>query len=120
MKRSVLIAALLVAFTARYGAADCAKNSDACTAPAKPASPFMQAVEAAAKTPAAGKPAARSERLQDAPAPAQPPAAAPAAPAPAAAPARTLSDPAWLIFVGGMVAGLYFYLGGGVKKKRKK
>jgi len=112
MKRILILAAILISFLAHNGAADCGKNSDACSDRTKTRSPFLSAVAAAEKkdpsAAQAGKP---------------PPAAVPDAATEVRKgqepPARVFSDPAWLVFGVGLVAGLYYYLNGG-KKRRKK
>ncbi len=103
--------------------ADCAKSSDACYA-GRRLSPFMEAVkavEAAAETkaPAETKPDARPQApspVRESPVPAAAvPGAAPAAPA--RAEEGALSHPAWLLFIAGSLAGLYFYLRAPARRK---
>ena len=109
------IAAILLLFClAPARAVDCSKNSDACSAGQKKLSPFLAA--AAAPVPPAAQPAAVGR------VPVQSRADAPVSTADAAVPSgpETFSNPGWLIFIGGAVAGLYFYLGGGAKKGKKK
>ena len=113
-----IIFPLLLACCATLHAEDCAKNSDACSAGAKAVSPFLaasaQPVVTTAAHAAAVKPAPVVPQVQ----PAQAPLAATAA-VPAPAPeAGTYSSPLWILFIGAVFAGLYFYLGG--KKKRGK
>lgn len=107
MKRTTILASLLIPCFVGFCAADCPRNSDACSAGAKKTSPFLDAVAAAEKKapPPASRPADKPR---------------PAVPASAPAPVSVLSSPAWLLFVGGLVAGLYIYLGSGLKKRRKK
>ena len=79
---------------AARAAEDCPKNTDACAAGAKKTLPFMAAAAAAeekAKAPAAVKPLSASK--------------------PAAA--------AWLLFIGAAIAGLYYYLRGNSRKRKK-
>lgn len=115
----ILITVLLLslpraAAAAGQAPADCSKSSDACYAGRK-LSPFMEAVravEAAETKPAAPAPVKAARRTK-APAPAPEPQASTAAvPAPAAGPeaAGGFSHPAWLVFIAGALAGLYFYL----------
>jgi hypothetical protein len=129
MKKTITCAALLLCCLAGYCSADCPKNSDACSAGAKRTTPFLDAVAAAEKKAAAQtteKPAAAttssSLSAQERPEKKDQPGGALASPAAAETPAATgaLSSPAWLLFVAGLVAGLYFYLGSGLKKRRKK
>jgi hypothetical protein len=112
------IAAVLLLFCLAPGrAADCSKNSDACSAARKDSSPFLAA---AATVPPTAQPSAVG-RSPDRSSPAAP-AEAPVSAADAAVPSvpGTFSRPGWLIFIGGVVAGLYFYLGGGAKKGKRK
>jgi hypothetical protein len=99
-----LIAVLLLSWypAAARAAADCAKSAEACAAGAATLSPFLAASAAQPVKAAAPYEAAVSS-------------AAPAAPT-----GKNSSNPLWLIFVGGSVAGLYFYLGAGEKKRRRK
>lgn len=121
MKNLLLPLALLLLPCAAPAAEDCAKSTEACAAGAKQLSPF------AAASLAETKPARPAPVLKQGAAPKEDPAAAPAevstAPAPAApaAPAsQDLSSPAWMVFVAGALAGLYFYLRGGAKRGRRK
>lgn len=117
------IASLLLFAAVPLCAQDCAKSADACAAPKKSLSPFLAASAAepaAVKTPAKSAPAAA---VKPAPVPAAKTAEAAAVPtapaAPAAAAGRAASSPAWLLFVAALLVGLYFYLNGGKKGKRK-
>lgn len=106
---------------------DCAKNADACSSGNKKMSAFL-AASAAEPAPEA-KPAAPVKKVpgkktaaakKDLPAEvaaSSAPVPAPAAPRPAVG---GISSPAWLLLVGGGLAGLYFYLGAGAGKRRKK
>lgn len=118
-----IFAALLLPFLlSPVFAADCPKNSDACSGGAKSSSPFL-AASLAAPAKAEAKPAA----VKAAPAaPAKSPVQAAAVQA-SSAPAATQpvvpggpSSPAWLLLVGGGLAGLYFYLSGGQRKAKRK
>lgn len=124
MKKSLLFL-FLAALCARplLAAEDCPKNLDACAGGKKLSSPFVEASlrEKAPEPkapPAQPKPApapaaaAPSEAKPAAPA-AEPQPALPAAPAP-------LASPLWLLFVGGVLGGLYLYLASGRRKGRKK
>jgi hypothetical protein len=112
-----LLPLLLALAPAALTAEDCA-GLDAC-AGGKVASPFAAASLREPLPPAApgsgGKKAALRQTA---------PPAAPAAPAPAEPETRPageqLGSPLWLLFVGGVLAGLYFYLGAGRKKGRRK
>ncbi|OGR77003.1 MAG: hypothetical protein A2X32_06895 [Elusimicrobia bacterium GWC2_64_44] len=122
MKNFLLPLALLLTPCAAPAADDCAKSTDACSAGAKQLSPFAAASLAKDEAPRSRVPV-----LKQAPAPSesapQAPAAvstAPAPAAPAAASRQALSSPAWLVFVAGALAGLYFYLRSGSKRGRRK
>lgn len=118
-----ILAALLLPFLlSPVFAADCPKNSDACSGGAKSSSPFL-----AASLAAPAKAEAKPVTVKAAPAaPAKAPVQAAvvqvssgnAAPPPAA-PAKS-SSPAWLFVVGGGLAGLYFYLSRGSGKGKRK
>lgn len=109
-------------------AEDCAKNLDACAGGKKSASPFVEASLREAAPPAPVKnpapaPAAAKSAAPAARAAAQPAEAPAAAAAPPAAPAdgkEPLSNPLWLLFVGGVLAAVYLYLAAGRRKGRKK
>jgi len=115
---------LLLALAPAAGAAeDCSKSLDACPG-TKVSSPFAAASLREPLPPAAPGSGGKKAALRQAA-----PVAAPAAPeAEPAAPAEpenkpageTLGSPLWLLFVGGVLAGLYFYLGAGRKKGRRK
>ena len=114
---------LLALAPAARAAEDCAKSLDAC-AGTKVSSPFAAASlrEPLPSVPpgSGGKKAALRQAV---PAPAVPaaaePAQAPVEPEPKPV-AEQLGSPLWLLFVGGVLAGLYFYLGAGRKKGRRK
>jgi hypothetical protein len=121
-----LLLTLVLLFCGLSGAraattADCAKSTDACAASPKKLSPFLAASAAA---PALPKETVKEKALTANPAPAPAAMPVPTAPAPApVAPApsrRGTSSPLWLLFVGGSVAGLYFYLGAGERKRKRK
>lgn len=99
-------------------AEDCAKSSDACSAGKKAFSPFLAASAAepeAPRPPAPAKKAAPPKAaVSTAPAAAEIPAPAPAAPDGARA-----SSPAWALLVIAGLAGLYYYLSGGRRGRRK-
>ena len=140
MRKIFLLTAVLCLPSFCLAAQDCAKNAEACSASstrAVPASPFLAASRAAAQAPApAAKPAAQA--VKPAAAEAKPavaavpaaenavPAAENAVPAPAEAPVQSapampgMSSPAWLLFVIGGVAGLYFYLRSGSRRGKRK
>lgn len=102
-------------------AADCPKNSDACSGVRKDLSPFL-AASAAEPAPAPRPAAARKVPagvLTGIPAPAAEVALSSAAAVSVPGPV-TFSNPLWLLFIGGGMAGLYFYLGGAAKKRRNK
>lgn len=121
MKKQIIALALMTSALAPLSAADCEKNSDACSAGTKRSSPFLEASLSGSPAPAPDE----KNRSSSVPAAAAAPAAA-SSPAPAAAgavPAQQggeLSSPAWLVLVAGGVAGLYFYLGGGARKRERK
>ena len=133
MRKIFLLTAVLCLPSFCLAAQDCAKNAEACSASstrAVPASPFLAASRAAAQAPApAAKPAAQAVKPAAAeakPAVAAVPAAENAVPAPAEAPVQSapampgMSSPAWLLFVIGGVAGLYFYLRSGSRRGKRK
>lgn len=117
----ILTALLLPFLLSPVFAADCPKNSDACSGGAKSSSPFL-AASLAAPAKAEAKAAVKTAPA----APAKPPvqaAAVQVSSAPAAVPPAVpvkSSSPAWLFVVGGGLAGLYFYLAGGSKKGKRK
>lgn len=130
MKKLSLL--LLLALPAAVPAADnCAKNADACAGGKKISSPFAAASLAEIKQgrikkepelkPAARKKAPEPEPVPGPAAQEAAPAASTAAVAAAQLPvqAKELSSPFWLFFVGGSLAGLYFYLRGGARKGRR-
>ncbi|MDD2805208.1 MAG: hypothetical protein PHV33_06605 [Elusimicrobiales bacterium] len=122
--KNFLLTLLLLSPCAALAADDCARSADACSAGAKRLSPFA-AASLSEPRPAAVA-AAKKAELKQAPAPKEAPAAAAqevstaAAPAPAVPARQDLSSPAWLVFVAGALAGLYFYLRGGSKRGRRK
>lgn len=126
-KIALTLVFLLPVFAA--AADDCAKNSDACAAGSRKLSPFMQAVSAAengaARAAAAPelkqgraprKASMRQAAVSTAPAAVEISSAAPAGPAEGG----RRSSPLWLLVVAGGLAGLYFYLGGGRRRGRRK
>lgn len=116
-----IIATLLLFVALPLCAQDCAKSADACSAPKKALSPFL----AAAAEPAAVKQVPASPSAAAKPGPAKKTQAAEVSTAPAAVPVQPQKDgpaassPVWLLFVGGLLAGLYFYLGAGRGKGKK-
>lgn len=102
---------------AAHGAAqDCQGSSEACSKPAKKATPFLAEVAEAEKDPALRQGRPREPELKPAPAVSAAPAAeAPAAP-PAPAPKETLLKPGWLLLMFALLTGLYYYL----KESRKR
>jgi len=117
----ILTALLLPFLLSPVFAADCPKNSDACSGGSKSSSPFL-AASLAAPAKAEAKAAVKAAPAAPAKAPVQAAAvqvsSGNAAPPPAA-PAKS-SSPAWLFVVGGGLVGLYFYLAGGPKKGKRK
>ncbi len=107
-------------------AQDCLKNSDACSAGTKKTLPFLRAA-AAAEAKAAAREKAGKELKPGAarPSPAPDKSGAPAAEVVSGTPVpepgkETISSPAWLLFVGAALAGLYFYLRANTKRGKKK
>lgn len=100
---------------------DCAKNADSCAAGTRTLSPFVEASRAEnTAAPAAPAPVKKAQAvLKQAPVLAVSTSAAPV-PEGGPAPDGKLSSPAWLILVAGGFAGLYFYLRGGIKRRRRK
>ena len=106
---------LLLACAPAFAESDCSKSTDTCAAGTKKLSPFLEASLRESKPPHIETKAKKT--------------AAPVLPAsttaglPAEMPAETggrLSSPAWLLLVIAGFAGLYFYLRGGEKKRRRK
>jgi len=106
-------------------AADCTTNSDACSSGAKKLSLF-EAASMAENTASQPAPAPVKKSAASGKAPAAIPApslSTAAAPAPASfpyEPGGKLSSPAWLLLVIAGFAGLYFYLRGGARKRKRK
>lgn len=122
-----LLPLLLALAPAARAAEDCSKGLDACSG-TKVSSPFAAASLREPLPPAApGSGGKKAALRQAAPAagtaaetaPEAAPAAEPAAPETRPA-GEQLGSPLWLLFVGGVLAGLYFYLGAGRKKGRRK
>lgn len=106
-------------------AADCTKSSDACSSGAKKLSPFEEAslAENAAPHPAPApvkKSAAAARTPAAVPAPSLSTAAASAPASFPYEPGGKLSSPAWLLLVIAGFTGLYFYLRGGIRKRKRK
>lgn len=117
MTKNLLILSLLLACTAAFAQSDCPKNTGACAAGTKNTSPF---VEASLRE---SKPPHLEAKAKKAATPALPASTAPAAGLPAGMPAEAggrLSSPAWLLLVIAGFTGLYFYLRGESKKRRRK
>ena len=122
MKTMILLLLTLTPRAALVAAEDCAKNADACSGGGARLSPFVAASLDERRPPAAS--AGRRAELKPAPpaprAPEQAAVSTASAAAPEAAPAgEKLSSPLWLLFVGGALALLYFYLGSKRKGRRK-
>ena len=115
-----LLPLLLALAPAARAAEDCSKSLDAC-AGGKVSSPFAAASLREPLPPASPGSGGKKAALRQAAPPAAEaePAQAPAAPEPKPA-GEQLGSPLWLLFVGGVLAGLYFYLGAGRKKGRRK
>lgn len=108
---------LLLACAPAFAETDCAKSTDTCSAGTRKLSPFQEASLRESKPPHVE---AKPKKAEAAPLPAS---TAAAAALPAGMPAETggrLSSPAWLLLVIAGFTGLYFYLRGGEKKRRKK
>lgn len=118
-----LIPLLLALAPAARAAEDCAKGLDAC-AGTKVSSPFAAASLREPLPPAAPGSGGKKAALRQAEpaAEAAAPVAEPAQPVePETRPAgEQLGSPLWLLFVGGVLAGLYFYLGAGRRRGRRK
>ena len=127
MKKSIILPALVFCLAAGLWAADdCSKSADACRPQIKKITPFMAEIQKAQKAPELkqgvvrqaalkqGEPKARLVAVSTAVA-AKPVGDAPAAPQ---TQKETLSKPAWLLVIGALLAGLYFFLKEG-KGKRK-
>jgi len=117
MKKNLLVLSLLLSCTAAFAQGDCAKSTDTCAAGTKKLSPFQEASLRESTPPH------METKVKKAAAQALPPSTAAAAGLPPETPAETggrLSSPAWLLLVIAGFAGLYFYLRGGEKKRRKK
>ena len=120
--KHALYCLLVVLPALAYGGAPapCAKDADAC-ADTGPRSAFLEAAKAPGKPKAAAPSEKAAKKSAPAPAPenynvaASPPVDAP----PPAAPGPS-SNPLWVVFAAGGLAGLYLYLkNDAVKKKRK-
>lgn len=121
MKTSAAL--LLALFLSQAFAADCPKNSDACSGGAKSSSPFLAASLGAAVSEAKAAPVKPAPAAVKAKAPAQAPAVqvSSVTAADTSAPAAgKVSSPAWLFLVAGGLAGLYFYLAGLPRKGKRK
>ncbi len=144
MKNIILLPAFILCLAAGLWAADdCSKSADACRPQMKKITPFMAEITKAQKPPELkqgtvrettlkqgtarvtslkqGEPKARLVAVSTAIAATKTAANEPAGDAPAEPPARkeALSKPAWLLAVGALLAGLYYFLKEG-KTKRKR
>lgn len=118
----LFISCLLGSPAAVFADADCQKNADACAAGTKKTLPFLEAAAAAeAKAKPAPAPAAAPKPGKAAPAPDKSTrtVVAPST-APAAGTGAGGSSPAWLLFVGAVFAGLYFYLRENSRKGKRR
>lgn len=121
MKKYLITLLLLPALAGAQTPSDCEKNLDACSGGSKKLSPFVQASLGERQPPAPAAALKHKAVLKAAPAPAVSSAPAAELPAERPEPARNgLSSPLWLVFVGGSLAGLYFYLQGGRRRGRRK
>jgi len=129
MKNFILLPALMFCLSVGLQAADdCSKSADACKPQIKKLTPFMAEIKKAQTAPELkqgasrvtalkqGEPKARLVAVSTAPAPAKPAGDAPAEPP---AQKETLSKPAWLLVIGVLLVGLYYFLKEG-KGKRKR
>ena len=117
MTKNLLILSLMLASAPAFAQGDCSKSTDTCAAGTKKLSPFLEASLRESKPPHVES---KPKKAEAAPLPAS---TAAAAGLPAGIPSETggrLSSPAWLLLVIVGFAGLYFYLRGGEKKRRKK
>lgn len=117
MTKNLIALSLLLAGSAAFAQSDCSKSTDTCSAGTKKLSPFLEASLRESKPPHIE---AKAKKKADS---ALPASTAPAAALPSDMPAETggrLSSPAWLLLVIAGFAGLYFYLSGGEKKRRRK
>ncbi|MDO8806211.1 MAG: hypothetical protein Q7R35_17480 [Elusimicrobiota bacterium] len=122
---SLLISSFVLYPSSFLHAADCSKNSDACAAGAGKLSPFAAASMVENTTAQAAPAEAKKGQAPLKPANAAPALAVsssvPPVPAgPSSEAGGRLSSPAWLILVISGFVGLYFYLRGGIKKRRRK
>lgn len=116
---NILIAFFLTAAPGPAAAAQPCSKTEACAASAAPSSPFLEAARAA--SPAKAVPAAKKTAAPAAPAAAAASASAAASPAlPEAPVSRPLSSPAWVLFAGAGLAGLYLYLRERPRGKERK
>lgn len=119
-----LLPLLLALAPAARAVEDCSKKSDACGG-TKFSSPFAAASLREPLPPASPGSGGKKSALRQAA-----PAVAPAAPETETAQApvepetrpdgEQLGNPLWLLFVGGVLAGLYLYLGAGRKRGRRR
>ena len=117
MTKNILVLSLLLACAPAFAESDCSKSTDTCAAGTKKLSPFLEASLRESKPPHIE---AKAKKAAD---PALPASTAAASSIPTGIPAEAgggLSSPAWLLLVIAGFAGLYFYLRGGEKKRRRK
>jgi hypothetical protein len=117
MTKNLLMLSLLLACAPAFAESDCSKSTDTCATGTKKLSPFLEASLRESKPPHL-----ETQAKKAAP-PVLPASTTAAAGLPAGMPAEVggrLSSPAWLLLVIAGFAGLYFYLRGGEKKRRRK
>ena len=118
MTKNLLILSLILASAPAFAQGDCSKSTDTCAAGTKKLSPFLEASLRESKPPHVEAKPKKTETV-----PLLPASTAAAPGLPAGIPSETggkLSSPAWLLLVIAGFVGLYFYLRGGEKKRRKK
>ncbi|HAT71981.1 MAG TPA: hypothetical protein DCS63_04120 [Elusimicrobia bacterium] len=116
MKTLITTLLLSCCLTPARAATDCAGNADACAASSAKTSPFLAA---SAAEPATDKRPAAVTKETAAPGPGTPAVAAVSSATAAAPSLPASSSPLWLIFIFVSVTGLYLYLGGAGKRRKK-
>lgn len=132
MKNLILLPVVMFCLAPTLRAADdCGKSVEACGPQTQKVTPFMAELKKAEKTPELkqgaarvaarkqGEPKARLAAVSTVPAAAKVTGDMAAAPPEPLTEKETLSKPAWLLAVGALLAGLYFFLKEG-KAKRKR
>jgi len=130
----IMLPSVLIFFLASglWAGDECAKSADACKPQIKKITPFMAALKKAEKPPELKQGAVREIALKQGEPKAVLAAAIPASAAEAVragnaaadvaaeppAKKEALSKPAWLLAVAALLAGLYYFLKDGKKKKR--